>query len=245
MRNVVRSRAGSVRPRRLMLAIAHRGASGYEPENTLRSVARAIVLGTDWIEIDVQLVDGELIVLHDETLDRTTNGSGIAAQQSFDYLRTLDAGKGEQIPTLTEVMDLIGARTGINIELKGGGVVDPVATLVSDYQDRRPAWHERIMLSSFDESQIEKLAAHERDFRLGLAFQDDPGSALARARDLDAYSINPSMAQVTAALVDEAHAAGIRVFVFTVNEPRDIAAMQKLNVDGVFSDYPDRVIALR
>lgn len=228
-----------------MLAIAHRGASGYEPENTLRSVARAIALGTDWIEIDVQLVDGELIVLHDETLDRTTNGSGVAAQQSFDYLRTLDAGKGEQIPTLTEVMDLIGARTGINIELKGEGVVDPVAALVSDYQDRRPSWHERIMLSSFNESQIEKLAAHERDFRLGLAFEDDPGSALALARDLDAYSINPSMAQVTAALVDEAHAAGIKVFVFTVNELRDIAAMQKLNVDGVFSDYPDRVIALR
>ncbi|HEY5624052.1 MAG TPA: glycerophosphodiester phosphodiesterase family protein [Gammaproteobacteria bacterium] len=228
-----------------MLAIAHRGASGHEPENTLRSVAYAIALGTDWIEIDVQFVDGELILLHDDTLDRTTNGSGIAAEQSFDYLRTLNAGKGEKIPTLIEVMDLIGARVGLNIELKGGGVVDPVATLVSDYQDRRPAWHGRIMLSSFDQSQIAELAAHERDFRLGLAFEDDAESALTRAGDLNAYSINPSMAQVTAELVAEAHAAGMKVFVFTVNEPEDIVAMQKLDVDGVFSDYPDRVIALR
>jgi glycerophosphoryl diester phosphodiesterase len=228
-----------------MLAIAHRGASGYEPENTLRSIAYAIALGTDWIEVDVQFVDGELILLHDKTLDRTTNGSGVAAARSFDYLRTLDAGMGEKIPTLSEVMDLISARVGLNIELKGGGVVAPVAALVTEYQDRRPAWHGRIMLSSFDASQIEELAAHERDFSLGLAFEDDAESALARARDLEAYSVNPSMAQVTAELVDAAHTAGMKVFVFTVNEPRDIASMQKLNVDGVFSDYPDRVIALR
>jgi glycerophosphoryl diester phosphodiesterase len=228
-----------------MLAIAHRGASGYEPENTLRSVSRAIELGADWIEIDVQAVDGQLIIFHDDTLDRTTNGSGAVADHSFAELRALDAGNGEKIPTLTEVMDLIGARAGLNIEIKGTGLADAVAAIVSDYRMRLPSWHGKILLSSFNESEVEVLAAGTRDFKLGIVFEGAAEKALARARDFQSYSLNPSMAQVSGELVAEAQAAGIKVFVYTVNELEDIAAMQAIHVDGVFSDYPDRIIALR
>jgi glycerophosphoryl diester phosphodiesterase len=228
-----------------MLAIAHRGASGYEPENTLRSVSRAIELGADWIEIDVQSVDGQLIIFHDDTLDRTTNGSGAIAEHSFAELCALDAGEGEKIPTLVEVMDLIDARAGLNIEIKGTGLAYAVTTLVSNYQARLPSWRGKLLLSSFNESEVEVLAAGERDFKLGIVFEGDAETALARAKDFQAYSLNPSMAQVTGELVAEAHTKGIKVFVYTVNEPEDIAAMQAIHVDGVFSDYPDRVIALR
>jgi len=228
-----------------MLAIGHRGAAGHEPENTLRSVLHAVRLHVDYIEIDVQAVDGELIVFHDETLDRTTNGAGAIAAQSFTTLRSLDAGAGEKIPTLIEVLDLIDARTGLNIELKGSSTVDAVTAIVSDYQTRQPSWRDRILLSSFDEIQTQMLAAGEGNYQLGVLFEGDAQAALARARELKAYSIHPSMSQVDKELVSEAHAAGIKVLVYTVNEPKDIAAMQAICVDGVFSDYPDRVIALR
>ncbi len=228
-----------------MLVIGHRGAAGHEPENTLRSVLRAVRLQVDWIEVDVQAVDGELIVFHDDTLDRTTNGSGAIAEQSFTTLRSLDAGAGEKIPTLIEVLDLIGARTGLNLELKGSSIVDAVTAVVADYQARLPSWRGRILLSSFDEPQTQVLAARKGDYRLGLLFEGDAEAALERARDFEAHSIHPSMEQVNSELVTEAHAADIKVLVYTVNEPEDIAAMQALRVDGVFSDYPDRVIALR
>ncbi len=224
-----------------MLSIGHRGAAGHEPENTLRGVARAMRLGVDWIEVDVQLVDGELVVFHDDTLERTTNGSGAVAEQSFKALRELDAGEGETIPRLAEVLDLIDARVGLNIELKGPDCGESVTSIVGDYLERQPEWRGKILLSSFDETQTAELAGRERNFELGILFETDAEAALARARAFAAYSIHPSTKQVTAELVAEAHAAGIKVFVYTVNEPREIATMRALGVDGVFSDYPDRV----
>lgn len=228
-----------------MLVIGHRGAAGHEPENTLRSVRRALDLHVDWVEVDVQAVDDELIIFHDDTLDRTTDGTGTVATQSFGALRNLDAGAGEQIPTLIEVMDLIGERAGLNIELKGPNTVEGVTRTITDYQARLPSWRGRILLSSFDEPRTESLAARDRDYELGVLFADDAAAALARAQRYDAYSIHPSIDQVNTDLVRQAQAAGLKVLVYTVNEPEDIASMRTLGVDGVFSDYPDRVIALR
>lgn len=227
-----------------MLAIGHRGAAGHEPENTLRSVRCALELDADWIEIDVQSVDGELIVFHDDTLDRTTNGTGAVGAASFRELRALDAGGGQQIPTLAEVMDTIDARCGLNIELKGTNTVGDVLATISDYQARRSAWRDRILLSSFDRSRTEALAARERNFRLGILFDDDPEEALTRAREYRAYSIHPSVEQLSRDLISKAHAADLKVLVYTVNEPADLNDMHSLGVDGVFSDFPDRVVAL-
>ena len=106
-----------------MLIIGHRGACGLEPENTLRSVQRAMDLGVDMVEIDIYEHEGRLIVMHDETLDRTTNGVGKYSDYSLDHLRKLDAGKGERIPYLEEVIELTRDKVGLNIEIKGRGVV--------------------------------------------------------------------------------------------------------------------------
>lgn len=114
-----------------LLCIGHRGAKGHEPENTLRSIRKAIELGTPCIEIDVHHVDGHLVVFHDDRLERRTNGIGNLAEQSFEYLRSLDAGNGERIPTLQEVCETIGPGIGLNIELKGPGTATPVADYVA------------------------------------------------------------------------------------------------------------------
>ena len=138
-----------------MLCIGHRGAMGHAPENTLKSVAKALELGAPWVEIDVFYIDGHLVVIHDSRLERTTNGSGHVLDKPFSYLRTLDAGDGEKIPTLEEVLDLMAARAGINIELKGPGTAEPVVRLLREKLTQN-RYEEKILLSSFDHDEIAK-----------------------------------------------------------------------------------------
>ena len=113
-----------------MLIVGHRGAAGHEPENTLRSVEAALRLGANAIEIDVHQVEGRLVVIHDDRLERTTNGEGRLAAHSLAALRALDAGQGERIPTLDEVIELVAGRAELVIELKGADTAEPVARLL-------------------------------------------------------------------------------------------------------------------
>ena len=224
--------------------IGHRGAAGYEPENTLRSIACAIELGVDWIEIDVHVVEDQLILLHDPSLERSTNGCGHLNDISFAELRKLDAGKGEQIPLLSEVFALIDAQVGLNIEVKGPGLASSVKAMAEEHLFRQPDWRGKLMLSSFDHEQTEQLQARNGEWRLGVLFPGNAEDALNRAIRLGAWAIKPSLQQVNQALVRQAQTAGLKVFVYTVNEAQDIQAMQALGVDGVFSDFPDRVHSL-
>src|SRR5579862_2625349 len=108
-----------------LFCFGHRGAAGHEPENTLRSVRKALELGANGIEVDVQLADDHLVVIHDATLDRTTDGTGAVAEKSFACLRSLDAGRSERIPTLEEVFDAVNRQAVINVEFKGPGTAPP------------------------------------------------------------------------------------------------------------------------
>jgi glycerophosphoryl diester phosphodiesterase len=117
-----------------MQIIGHRGASGYEPENTLRSFQKAIDLGVEMIELDVYTCkSGELVVMHDDKVNRTTNGNGYVFNMTLTELKTLDAGKGEKVPTLVEVFDLINKKIAINVELKGEGTAESTAELIQKY----------------------------------------------------------------------------------------------------------------
>ena len=113
-----------------MLMIGHRGAMGCAPENTLLSIHKAIELGADWVEIDVHCVADKLLVIHDETVDRTTNGRGKLIDYSFEELRALDAGLGQRIPTLQEVLEVTVGKVGLNIELKGLGTGKVLTSLL-------------------------------------------------------------------------------------------------------------------
>jgi glycerophosphoryl diester phosphodiesterase len=224
-------------PSRLYL-IGHRGAAGHEPENTLRSVEAALRLGVDAVEVDVHEVDGRLVVIHAERLERTTNGTGRLADHSFAELRALVAGRGERIPTLDEVLDLVGSRAEVVVELKGAGTAAPVAALL---RARGPAAAAGVVVSSFDHVEIARLRALMPEVRRGALVAGVPLHYAAFARELDAHSVHMSAEFLRAPFVDDAHRRGMLVWVYTVNHPDDAARVRALGVDGVFSDVPDAI----
>ena len=226
-----------------MLCIAHRGAMGYTPENTLKSLAKAIELGAGWVEVDVYYVDNHLIVIHDERLERTTDGKGSLADKSFSYLRSLDAGEGEKIPTLEEVLDLIWGKASINIELKGPGTALPVMELLQ--KKITPGWGiEHFLISSFNHQILYETRRLNSNIRIGVLLNGMPDNYPAIAEELEAWSVNQRLHFVNNKFVMDAHGRGLKVFVYTVNRPGDMKRMKAMGVDGVFTNYPDRVLKL-
>ena len=219
--------------------IGHRGAAGHEPENTLRSIRRALELGADGVEIDVRYVDGELIVFHDARLERTTNGRGFVARKRFAELRALDAGKGEQIPTLREVFEAVDRRAVINIELKGRRTAGPVEALIGEFVSGRGWEYGDFVVSSFHHRELR--AIRDRQIRIGLLLTRPSRLYSVSARRVRAWSVHPALRYVTARFVEDAHRRGWRVLVYTVNEPAALERMRDLGVDGVFTDFPERV----
>lgn len=227
---------------RKLFCFGHRGARGHEPENTVRSVRRALELGADGVEVDVHFADGQLVVIHDATLNRTTNGRGRVMDKSFAHLRSLDAGLGEKIPTLAEIFDAVNRRAIINVELKGPHTAAPVAALIVEHVKRHGWRYEDFLVSSFDHEQIREAKRLCPELRIGALITKTPRSLAKFAEELGVWSLHASKRCVTPKLVADAHQRGLKVFVYTVNEPKDIAAMRALGVDGVFSDFPERVI---
>ena len=224
---------------RNFLCIGHRGAKGIEPENTLRSIRKALELGVHGIEVDVYFAGGQLVVIHDETLERTTNGHGKVEEQTYDYLRSLDAGKGEKIPTLREVFDTVDQRAFVNVELKGAHTAEPVFELIGEYLGRKGWGRDEFLVSSFDHRELGLLK--EKGIRLGPLFSER-ADYLEVARLLGAYSINIASRLADPSTVAGAHAAGLKTFVYTVNSPAEIEKMRAMGVDGIFTDFPDRVL---
>lgn len=221
------------------VVIGHRGASGHEPENTLRSFARAVDMGAHAIELDVFLLEGELLVIHDDSLERTTNGVGRLATHALSEVRSLDAGAGDPIPLLSEVLAAIGGAAGINVELKGEGTG---ARLVS-YLDEHQSSAAGILVSSFHHAELTGYREAGGSHPLGLLFGRSADGLFERADALDPYSIHLSVRLASPALVDRIHERDLRVFVYTVNELDVLRRLQAAGVDGVFSDYPDRILS--
>lgn len=231
-----------MKPRKLF-CFGHRGARGHEPENTVRSVRRALELGADGIEVDVYFVDGQLVVIHDDTLERTTNGRGRVAGKSFAQLRSLDAGAGERIPTLAEIFAAVDRRAVINVELKGPHTAAPVVALIAEHVNRRGWSFDDFLVSSFDHARLREAKRLCADIRIGALVMKAPRGLAKFAETMGACSLNVDKRHVTRKLVADAQGRGLKVFVFTVNRLGEIARMKKLGVDGVFSDFPDRVVA--
>ena len=224
-----------------MLCIAHRGAMGHAPENTLSSIRKAIEIGAPCIEIDVYYVDGHLVVFHDDRLERTTDGSGYLCEQSFDYLRSLDAGQGQKIPTLEEVCAEIDSKACLNIELKGIDTAAPVAKLIARLV--ADGWHiNRFLVSSFHHRELLEVKRLNRNIKLGALLKGIPVDDAKFAEDLGAFSVHPSLEFVDQRFVDDAHERGMRVYVYAVDHPEDLVRMQNMGVDGVFTGYPERVL---
>lgn len=224
-----------------LLCIGHRGAMRHAPENTLSSIRKALELGTAYIEIDVYYVDGHIVVFHDDRLERTTNGAGYLCEQSFNYLRSLDAGHGQHIPTLEEVCEAIGSRASLNIELKESGVAAPVAELLSTLID--DGWNKnRFLVSSVHHDELLEMKLLNQQIKLGVLIRGIPVDDSKFAADLGAFSVHPSLNFVDQQFVNDAHSKGLKVYVYTVNQAEDIARMQEIGVDGVFTGFPERVL---
>jgi len=190
---------------RKLICFAHRGASGHEPENTLLSVGKALELGAEWIEVDVYAVENELVVIHDERLERTTNGKGFVTQHSLAYLRSLDAGMGERIPYLREVFDLVRHRAGINVEIKGKNTVAPLVSLIDDYVNTRDWSYGQILVSSFDHNELMKVNSLQPEVKLGALCASLPFDCIHFAQELACYSVHLSMEFLDKRIVDDAH----------------------------------------
>ena len=217
--------------------IGHRGAMGYAPENTLLSINKAIELGADWVEVDVYLVDEELIVIHDDTLDRTTNGHGRLVNYSFEELRKLDAGQGQKIPTLQEVIDVTCGVVGLNVELKGEGTAAALVDLVSNMSHKEK---ERVIISSFLMSELMDVFQLDKYLKIGVLASKNMDCSFNWALKLKAFSIHISKQDVTRELIERAHHLGLKLYAYTVNEQEEIKQIKKMGADGVFSNYPDR-----
>ena len=224
-----------------LICIGHRGAMGHAPENTLLSFRKALELGTPCIEMDVCNVGGHLVVFHDSRLERTTNGTGYLLDQKFEDLRTLDAGNGEKIPTLKEAFETIHLKAGVNIELKGPASAGPVVEFISGM--REIGWNDDLLLvSSFNHRELSLVRRLDPGIKLGAMIVGLPVDDAAFAESLGAYSVHLSLEFIDGRFVKDAHDRGLRVFVFTVDLPEDIEKMRELGVDGVFTNYPERVL---
>ena len=226
--------------------IAHRGASAYRPQNTLPAFDLAVAQRADMIETDLHRTrDGAIVVTHDEEL-AGLGGVGEIAGASLAEIRALDAGDGERVPTLDEILDRVGDQIPFNLELK--------RAVRADYEGleaqalaavRSRALLARTLWSSFYDSVLGRLRALAPDARLALLVSSRyPIRILERSRELGAEAINPEASIVSAALVDEAHAAGLAVYVFTVDDLGEMQRLLALGVDGLFTNYPDRMRAL-
>jgi glycerophosphoryl diester phosphodiesterase len=225
--------------------IGHRGARGHAPENTLLGIDTGIALGAPWVEFDVQRhPSGALLVIHDLTLDRTTNGRGFVDAHRLETLRALDAGRGQMIPTLDEVLDLVDQRVGVNIELKtAGGTGEAVAATVRARIEA--GWPvEKFLVSSFHLPELWEFKQLAPEIPVGALLCGVPLDWAGCAVELGAAALNLSSEFVDPKLVADAHAHGIKVFVYTVNDPAEMRLLRAMGVDGVFSDFPDRALAL-
>ena len=221
-----------------MLTIGHRGAMGYAPENTLLSIRKTIELSADWVEVDVYLVDGQLIVIHDDTLERTTNGIGSIFDYSVEQLRQLDAGQGEKIPLLQEVIDLTSGKLGLNIEIKGDGVAEPLVKLLLSLSENH---RKKILVSSFNMQELLTVYEGSVQLNLGVLVEDEVDDGFKWAHRLNAYSIHFDIGNIVIEQVERAHEAKLKVYVYTVNSHHAINDMRQMGIDGVFTNYPDRV----
>ncbi len=232
--------------------IAHRGFSSEAPENTLAAIEMAIEIGADMVEIDVTVTsDGEVILLHDETLDRTTTGTGLPTDQTLEAIRLLDAGswfsqeyEGEPIPTLAEALDTVKDRILINIEIKSEavehGVVPKVAALVEEH-----GMIDQVVVSSFSPEALSRMKTTNPAIVTATLFNKDlhtGGDPLEIVQEVGSRGFNISSKRVTLEMIERCHKHGIPVAVYTVNDETEMLRLMAMGVDAVFTDHPDLMI---
>jgi glycerophosphoryl diester phosphodiesterase len=222
--------------------IGHRGAKGYIAENTLESFQKALDLGVDGIELDVHISSlGELVVFHDFTVDRMTDGSGEVHKMTLVELKKLKVAGEFKIPTLEETFNLIDRKCWINVELKGHGTAQPTCELIEKYISEKGWSYEDFVVSSFQKEELEKIFQLNPKIRLGVLTQASVEQAMDWAEELSAYAIHPHFSLLTDDNIHEAKKNGYKINTWTVNNEEDIQRLETYIIDGIISDFPDKL----
>lgn len=219
-----------------MLKIGHRGAKGYVAENTLASFEKALALHVDAIELDVYLSsDNEIMVIHDETIDRTTTKKGFVKEFTSSELKEL------LIPTLEEVFHLINQRSIINIEIKDANATQKVIQLIEKFINKHQWNYNLFQISSFNWTVLEEVSITNSKIATGVLTENSIENAIAFAKKINAHSINPYFKLLNHETVKFIHSNGFKIYTWTVNSTEDIIFVKSLQVDGIISDFPDRI----
>jgi glycerophosphoryl diester phosphodiesterase len=222
------------------LCISHAGARGHEPENTLAGIQAALDLEAQWIEIDVHCAHGHILVLHDDVLTGPDGEKFNIRDKSYEYLRSLDVGKGQRIPTLQEVLALINGKACLNIELKGKLTAALVCTELKKHIETTRWSADDFLLSSFHGSELEVAKSLLPNIKRGFLFEDIKVPFLTIGEKIGAWSLNVSIDIVKKELIQAAHDKGFHVLVWTANTIDEIRAIKEMGADGIFTDYPER-----
>ncbi len=222
----------------MMLRIGHRGARGHAPENTLAAIEKAIALGAHLVEFDVQRTrDGQVVLLHDATLDRTTNGHGLISQHSWQDVKKLSIAGGQSIPLLADALRTASGRVGVMIELKAEGTARDVCRIVQEAAFSGP-----VVYASFLHDELLDVRRVEPQAHTLALIEAVPVNRTAFAVDAQATHVGIAFETLTPSFLSALHARSLQVFVYTVNEPADIRLAKGMGVDGIISDYPDRLL---
>ncbi len=222
--------------------IGHRGAKGHIAENTMESISLALEMGVDAIEIDVhRCSSGELVVIHDFTLDRTSNGEGEVSAKSLQELQTMLVENKYRIPLLTDVLNLIEGKCFINIELKGLNTAVGTCKIMEEYIKKRNWKYSDFIVSSFQKNELFEVYKINPEIPIGVLSKASVKEAIELGKLLKASAIHPSVGIITRENVKLTHQMGFDVNVWTVNDPETIERMKDFGVDGIISDYPDRL----
>lgn len=226
-----------------MKIIGHRGAAGRVLENTVASIQKALELKVDGIEFDVRATkDGQPVIIHDETLERTHKIQGKIAELTLDEVQALTKDHEHPIPTLSQVLRVIGTKVPANVELKDLAAVAPSLRTLNQLVDAKIIAPEKILITSFDHTAVALFREHTERYLLGLLTDTIPGEAYWKlAKSLNVFSVNISKDAVNEAFVKTAHADGREVMVYTVNDQDVVKKLAAMGVDAVFSDVPDEV----
>ena len=224
-----------------MLKIGHRGAKGHLAENTLESIKKAIELGADGIEIDVhRCASGQLVVFHDFTLDRMTDGTGEVSKHTLKQLKQVVVKGHCQIPTLSEVLTFVNNKCLLNIELKGHDTAVEASRLIEFFIEKKGWDYENIIVSSFQKEPLQTVFKINKKIPLGVLVDTNLDEAVKFAKSIKAVSIHPDYTMLTQDIVEKLK-EDFKVFAFTINNYKPIKRVKSYGIDGIISDFPNRL----
>lgn len=232
-----------------MLIIGHRGARGYIAENTLESIQKALDLNVDGVEIDVyQCASGEIVVFHDSNLNRLTGNKGFIEKTNFDELNTILVKGNYKIPTLGQVLELIAGSVLLNIELKGKNTAILTATILKKYLQNSQSDIKNYIVSSDNWNELTLFKNQNTGIPIGvlshtsLLLQKELNDIIEKGKELNAVAIHPKFSLLSKRAIDRMHSSGFLVYSWTINRPKDVKRAIQLGVDGIITDFPDRII---